>query len=131
SKELDRLEDVKADKKDLEATNAKVGNNTTNITQNTTDIADHSKELDRLEDVKADKKDIDAMVQTEFGKASEGFNEKISGYVTDTSERIEKMNKEQKAVDTTQDNRISINEQLIGDLGYKMDNMESKLSAGI
>ena len=124
--------DGKADQAELDKVNVNVSNNTTNISNNSDTLKGHEEELERLEDVKADKKDLE-------NKADITYVEK---QITHTNDRFEKINKEnnekfdkfqerQESIDSSQNVRIGKNEQSLVDLGYKVDNLEGKLSAGI
>ena len=103
-------------------------------------MEDHQTELERLEDRKADKADIDAkadtsyvdkQVDTRIEQQSSFFNEKVSSYEAQVKRDIDTVVKEQAKTDMAQDVRIDQHSQLINDLGYKVENLEDKLSAGV
>ena len=131
-KELGRLEDVKADKAELDKTNIKVQDNADKNKDQDKTLGEHKTELERLEDVKADKKDLEAKAdKTYVDKEITATNDRFSEINKENNSKFEKFEKAQSNIDSSQNVRIDRNEQAIADLGYQVDNLEGKLSAGI
>ena len=59
------------------------------------------------------------------------FNKQISDMQSVSNAKLDEIVTQQSMIDTSQDIRISNNSNLISDLGYKVDNLEDKLSAGV
>ena len=58
-------------------------------------------------------------------------NQQVSSSTIINNDKFEAMANKQKETDNLQDVRITNNETLINDLGYKVDGLEDKLSAGV
>lgn len=58
-------------------------------------------------------------------------NQQVSSSTIINNDKFEAMANKQKETDAAQDVRITNNQTLINDLGYKVDGLEDKLSAGV
>lgn len=134
----------------MDKTNVNVANNKAGVDKNKADISAHANELERLEDVKMDKKDfvdISDRVDVATNKNAEQdvliaakadvdyVNSYYSGMAAQaekkTNERLEQIAANQTKIDDAQDVRISKNEEIINNFGYKIGDLEYQLSAGI
>ena len=117
-----------SEKADAEIT-ANVQNNTTNITNNTA-------ELERLEEAKADKADLEkksdvSYVDSEISKQNSYYSEISAKAEKANQEMVAQVKNDQAIIDARQDTYINNNSQAIDMLGYKVGELEDKLSAGI
>lgn len=134
----------------MDKANVNVADNKVGVDKNKADISAHANELERLEDVKMDKKDfvdISDRVDVATNKNAEQdvliaakadvdyVNSYYSGMAAQaekkTNERLEQVAANQTKIDDAQDVRISKNEEIINNFGYKIGDLEDQLSAGI
>ena len=128
------MDDVKADKAELDKTNAQVSNNTTNITTNSNNITATNTKLDkevaRLDDVKADK----ATVNDRF-IGLDATDDRLEAAIKDsnknTTTQITALDQRQSVINNTQNQNISKNADDINKLGYRVDTLEKEMNAGI
>ena len=89
-------------------------------------LADQKRQDDALKE-KADQSYVD----TQNSAQSQAYEQKLEQVASVSNEKLEQMVIKQSMIDNGQNDRINQNSQMISDLGYKVDGLEDKLSAGI